>query len=317
MAGTRPAAIYLPLDGVDAGVGTELLEVAGFDVHHLATPRLDDSAPKDAVALLAGYDPVDASMLAALPQLRIVVTHSAGYDMVDVAEARRRDIWVCNVPSAATEEVAVHAFAMALALLRRLPAWDGHVRAGHWDENLPHGMRRPSMLCCGVLGMGRIGCTFARLARGVFGSVVGADPYLPDDLWPADVTRVEVDELFDRSDVLSLHLPLTDDSRGVAYADRLARLPRDAVLVNTSRGALVDEAALLAALDSGRLAGAGLDVLDGEPPAPDNPLLRHERVLVSPHVGYLSAEADAAYARVPAENVLAWYRTGRPNTPIA
>lgn len=313
---TRPTAVYMPVPGLDVGPGVRLLADAGFLVHHLAGPVVDGEVPRDAVALLAGYDPVDATVMDALPDLRIVATHSAGYDMVDVDEARRRGVLVCNVPASATEEVAVHALALTLGLLRELPRWHAHVRGGAWDEDMPHGMRRPSTLRLGVLGMGRIGRHYARLAAAVFGSVTGADPFVPAVHWPSDVARLGVDELFARADVLSLHLPLTPDSRGVAGAARLASMPPGAVLVNTSRGALVDETALLAALDSGRLAGAGLDVLAAEPPSADHPLLAHDRTLVTPHVGYLSADSVADYARAPARNVVTWYRTGRPETPV-
>lgn len=311
-----PAAIYLPVAGLDVRPGVELLTSHGFHVHEMTTPWLDPTVPRDAVALLAGYDPVGPRLFDELPDLRIVATHSAGFDMVDVEAARRRGIWVCNLPGAATEEVAVHAFAMALSLLRRLPAWHEHVRRGRWDEDIPHRMRRTSRLRCGVLGMGRIGRRFASLAAPVFAAVSGSDPYLPDGEWPAGVVRRDVDELFARSDVVSLHLPLTEGTRGIVTAERLAAMPRDAVLVNTSRGALVDETALLAALEAGALAGAGLDVLAQEPPAPEQPLLHHPRVLASPHVGYLSAESVVDYARTPAENVLTWSRTGRPLTPV-
>lgn len=313
---TGPAAIYLPVPGLDVSPGVRLLETAGFRVHRLDAPELDDAAPRDAVALLAGYDRVGAPLFDALPGLRIVATHSAGYDMVDVDEAWRRGIWVCNLPGGATEEVAVHAFALTLALLRRLPEWQRHVRAGGWDEEIPYPMRRPSTLRCGVLGMGRIGRHFAGLAAAVFGTVLGADPLVPESDWPSGVVRVGVDELFARSDVLSLHAPLTADTRQVADERRLAAMPRGAILVNASRGGLVDEAALLAALDAGRLAAAGLDVLDGEPPPYDHPLLRHARVLTTPHVGYLSTDSLRDYAEAPAANVVAWLRTGRPSSPV-
>lgn len=313
---TAPTAIYLPVAGLDVSPGVRLLEAAGFRVHRLDTPALDDAAPRDAVALLAGYDPVGAPLFDALPGLRIVATHSAGFDMVDVDEARRRGIWVCNLPGGATEEVAVHAFALTLALLRRLPEWHRHVLGGGWDEEIAYPMRRPSTLRCGVLGMGRIGRHYAGLAASVFGTVLGADPLVPDSDWPSSVVRVGVDELFARSDVLSLHVPLTVDTRRVADDRRLAGMPSGAVLVNASRGALVDEPALLAALDSGHLAAAGLDVLDGEPPRHDQPLLRHPRVLTTPHVGYLSTDSLRDYAEVPAANVVAWFETGRPNSPV-
>ncbi|MQA82592.1 MAG: C-terminal binding protein [Streptosporangiales bacterium] len=313
---TTPAAIYLPVPGLDVSPGVRLLEAAGFRVHRLGGAALDESAPRDAVALLAGYDPVGAPLFDRLPDLRIVATHSAGYDMVDVDEARRRGLWVCNLPGGATEEVAVHAFALTLALLRRLPEWHRHVLGGGWDDEIPYPMRRPSALRCGVLGMGRIGRRYAGLAASVFGAVLGADPLVPASAWPAEVARVGVDELVDTSDVLSLHVPLTDDTRHVVDGRRLAAMPRGAVLVNASRGALVDEAALLAALDSGHLGAAGLDVLDGEPPRRGHPLLHHDRVLATPHVGYLSDDSLRDYAERPAANVVAWLRTGRPNTPV-
>lgn len=311
-----PVAIYLPVAGLDVRPGVELLTSHGFRVHELTTASLDASVPRDAVALLAGFDPVGPALFDELPDLRIVATHASGFDMVDVEAARRRSIWVCNLPGGGTEEVAVHALAMALSVLRRLPEWHEHVRRGRWGEAVPYAMHRPSRLRCGVLGLGLIGRHFARLAASVFGEVGGADPYLPDDEWPAGVVRRDVDELFAVSDVVSLHLPLTEGTRGIVTADRLAAMPRDAVLVNASRGALVDEAALLAALDAGSVAAAALDVLAQEPPPPDHPLLHHPRVLASPHVGYLSMESAVEYARAPAENILAWHRTGRPLTPV-
>jgi phosphoglycerate dehydrogenase-like enzyme len=221
---------------------------------------------------------------------------------------------VATIPDAAVDEVASHALALALALVRHLPWTDRDVRAGSWVLAVDDPPRVPRALTFAVLGVGRIGRRAAELAGGVFGRVAGHDPYVPAGRWPAGVERLELDELLAQADVLSLHLPLTPESQGLVDAALIARMPRGASLVNVSRGGLVDHAALLAALDAGQLAGAGLDVLDVEPPPADHPVLHHPRVLITPHAAFLSDRSLDAYPRRQAENVLAWQRTGRPLT---
>ncbi|WP_347351147.1 C-terminal binding protein [Intrasporangium sp.] len=309
-------AIYFPVEGLDVGPGEDLLRRAGVTVHHLDEPSLGPDAPRDAVALLVGYDPVGAAVMDELPQLRIIATHSDGYDMVDLEAARERGIWVAHLPDSACEEVAVHALTLTLSVLRRVGDWQRRVREGLWVEDDSIRLRRPSTLTCGVVGLGRIGGRYARLAAPIFGRTLGCDPYLPADRWPAGVAAVDVQTLFSQCDVVSLHVPLTDETRLLASGPRLESLPRGAVLVNVSRGELVDEAALLAALDSGRISGAGLDVLVDEPPAADNPLAAHRRVVLTPHIAYLSQESLARYAAEPAANVVALLEHGRPNTPV-
>lgn len=313
---TQPTAIYLPVEGLDVDPGVRLLEAAGFTVVQLDAATLAPGTPRDAVALLAGYDRVSPMLMDELPLLRVIATHSAGFDMIDVAAATARGIWVCNLPDGASGEVATHALALTLACLRQLPEWQARVRRGEWveDQSLP--LRRMSELTCGIIGLGRIGGRYARMATGIFGTVLGVDPYLAEEDWPPGVAASDADTVFAAADVVSLHVPLTDETAGLASAERLARMPRGAVLVNVSRGALVDEEALLAELDAGRIAAAGLDVLTQEPPPADHPFLRHDRVIVTPHVAYLSAEAAVDYAVKPARNVLAWAQEGRPLTPV-
>jgi D-3-phosphoglycerate dehydrogenase len=308
--------LYTRLDPLDVTAGKQLLRSHGVDVLDLA----DGPSPAQLAAvigLLVGYDPVGAELFDRLPALRIVATHSAGFEMVDVDVAAVRGLWVANLPGGATEEVASHALAMALALVRGLPRFDHKVRAGGWDDPRPPLPRVPAELTCGVLGLGRIGRSFARLAGGLFGRVVGYDPGLPTDAWPQAVERHDtVEELLRRADCVSLHLPLTEATRHLLDARRLALLPRGALVVNVSRGELLDSGALAEALDSGRLAGAACDVLDQEPPAPGHPLVGRPDVLLSPHVAYLSASALRRYAETPARNVLALLETGRPVHPV-
>ena len=308
-----PLAVYTDIVDVDPGPGVRLLEDAGMAVRVLDSddPELIAREARDAVALLIGYTRVDAPLLAALPALGIVATQSVGFDMVDLDAARRRGVWVSNVPAAATEEVAVHAFAMGLSLLRGLPFLDRSVRAGRWDATeLP--LRRPSTATLGILGLGRIGRRLGALGQGVYGRVIGCDPVLPADAWPEGVERVELEALLTGSDVISLHLPLNHETHRLIDAEALARMRPGALLVNVSRGALLDPQALLAALDAGRVGGAALDVLEVEPPGPADPLARHPRTLVTPHAAYYSDLASAAYVRDQARNVVAWHRHGRP-----
>lgn len=306
--GTAPLAVYLPVEGIDVSPGVQLLHAAGIRTRMVSADAPDDLPEEErgqVVALLAGYDRVDAALMDRLPALRIISMHSAGVDMVDLEAAAARGIEVSNVPAAATEEVAVHAFALALALSRQIVAFDHQVRSGGWLDEPAQVPRRISTLTCGVLGLGRIGRTFAGLAASVFGRVLGHDPLVLAADWPAGVARVELDELLSAADCVSLHLPLTTATRHLIGAAELRRMQPSAVLVNTSRAEIVYHQALVAALHDGSLGGAALDVLPTEPPAADEPAVTAPNTVLTPHVGYLSAESRADYARIPAQNVVA------------
>jgi D-3-phosphoglycerate dehydrogenase / 2-oxoglutarate reductase len=220
------------------------------------------------------------------------------------------------VPDYGTTEVALHAVAMLLALLRNLAGHDREVRTGHWDYHLGGELRRPSSLTLGVVGLGRIGRMTAERVAPWFSAVVGYDPYLPEVAWPQGFERVGILDLFARSSAVTLHLPLTEDTRGLVGIELLGSMPPGSYLVNTSRGGLVDLDALLDALDSGQLAGAALDVLPQEPPPDDHPLLTHPRALITPHVAWYSAEAEVELRRKAAQNIVDWAQTGRPTYPV-
>lgn len=314
----RIRAVYVDSADTDLHGGPALLEAAGFTVTTSVVRTSEDvvAAAEGATALLVGDAPVTEDVFVATPELRIVATVTVGFDHIDLAAARRQGVWVTNVPGAATEEVAVHALAMALSLLRHLPGFDRHVRAGGWDVTATGRLRRPSSQTLGLIGLGRIGSKLAELARPVFGSIVGHDPKVPPHLWPAGVARAGLDAVFEVADVVSLHLPLTNETSGLVDRRRLALMKRGSLLVNVSRGGLVDPVALVEALDAGRLAGAGLDVLPVEPPRAGDPLLGHPQILLSPHAAFLSVVSDREYCLRQAENVVAWRTTGRPVTPV-
>jgi len=267
-------------------------------------------------AMLVQYAPITAAVFEALPQVKLVCRYGVGVDVVDTEAAREHGVWVCNVPDYGTTEVSLHAVAMLLALLRNLTGHDRDVRAGHWDYHLGGELRRPSTLTLGVVGLGRIGRLTAERASPWFGAVVGYDPYLPDSAWPAGFERVDLPEVFARSSAVTLHLPLADETRGLVGVDLVQRMPAGSYLVNTSRGGLVDLDALLAALESGRLAGVALDVLPQEPPPSDHPLLTHPRALITPHVAWYSTEAELELRRKAAQNIVDWAQTGRPTYAV-
>lgn len=291
---------------------------AGLTLESAQCRTEDDviAAARDCDALLVQYAPVTERVLAALPRLSIVSRYGAGYDTVDPAACARHGVWLANSPDYGVGEVATHALAMALALLRHLTIYDRDVRAGRWSYLSPGVIRRASNLTVGILGLGRIGKRFAHLARDCFARVLACDPYIIDGDFPAYVERAGLDELFERSDVVSLHVPLTHETRGLVGARLLARMRRGSVLVNTARGAVVDIDALLAALDDGTLDGAALDVLPVEPLATDHPLARHPRVLLTPHSAFYSAEAEVELRRKAALNIVQWAKTGRPMYPV-
>ncbi|BBH68381.1 hypothetical protein ACTI_50660 [Actinoplanes sp. OR16] len=302
----RPLVILTDVSDIDPQPAIDLLGGSGFDVEVLkldVDPAVPPRAAR-AVAAVGGYAHLGEDFFAALPALEFVALTSAGADMVDLAAAERHGVRIQPLIGAATEEVAAHALALVLAVERGLRVTE-QVATGRWSEAFEQLPRRLSGCTLGVLGLGRIGAEFARMARPLVGRVVGYDPYAPV---PGGVEAVTFEELLVASDVLSVHLPLSEQTRGMLGAAELECLPYGASLINVSRAEIVDQDALLAALDSGRLRGAGLDVLIGEPPVLDDPLRAHARTIVTPHVGYLSEGSLRSYEEQPAATIVTWWK---------
>ncbi|WP_405217076.1 C-terminal binding protein [Agrococcus sp. Ld7] len=319
-----PVAVYTDIDDTDVSLGVEMLERAGFTVRILGTR---DAAAivrgaRDADVLLNGYAQITRAMLEAMPRLRLVATMSMGFDMVDLEAAAERGVVVTNVPGAATEEVATHALALMLHAVRQLRFYTGSANPTDWNARAPRPPQRLSEVTLGIVGLGKIGREFARLAGPLFGEVIGFDPLLPDtDALRAELARLGVQrtglaEVRDRSHVLSLHLPLTPETERMVDAAFLRAMPTGAVLVNVSRGALVDEPALAAALDARQLSAAALDVLADEPPRADHPLLGRDDVVLTPHIAYFSGRTESEYVRIQAQNAISLFETGRADSPV-
>lgn len=265
-------------------------ELLQADVETGAPPWSGD----DVVGLLS-YEPVNADDIARLPALRVIATPSVGFDHLDVDAATDRGVWVCNVPDYCVDEMADHALALLLALVRGVVELDRSVRNGGWDHEVAGPLRRIADIRLGVIGFGRIGRALATRARALGMDVTAHDPVVSDDeIASAGARPATLEELLERSDAISVHAPLTPETRGLIGADELSCLPRGALVVNASRAALVDTDALLQALDDGHLAGVALDVLDVEPPTQDAPAPSAPRLVVNPHAGWYSPEAEEA-----------------------
>ncbi|MBQ0820358.1 C-terminal binding protein [Microvirga sp. HBU67558] len=258
-------------------------------------------AIRDADAVLVRESPVTAAAIAAAPRLKGIVRYGIGVDNIDRDAATARQIYIANVPDYGTEDVSDHAMALLLAVARRVPSRDAYVRGGGWYSGSREKMHRLAGKTLGLIGYGRIAQAFERKMRG-FGisRVLASDPYA--DL-PHGVEAASIEALCREADYLSLHAPLTPETRHLLNAEHLALLKPTAIIVNTSRGALIDEQALVAALQNGRVFGAGLDVLETEPPSTSNPLLKLPNVVLSDHAGWYSEESVAELQRKAAEEV--------------
>jgi D-3-phosphoglycerate dehydrogenase len=259
--------------------------------------------------------PITAEALDALPRCRLVVRYGVGVDNVDVEAAAARGVWVANVPDYGRDEVADHTLALALAVLRGVVALDRSVREGTWDLEAARPLRRLSTLTYGVVGCGAIGTAVAGRAAGLGMRVLGYD--VPQVRSAPPIERVPLEALLSSSDVVSLHAALTPDTHHLIGAAALGRMRPSAFLVNTARGGLVDAAALLAALDAGELAGAALDVLEGEPPDELGwRLARHPKVVMTPHAAWYSEEAFHTLKTEVAREALRVLEGGRPRSPV-
>jgi D-3-phosphoglycerate dehydrogenase / 2-oxoglutarate reductase len=254
--------------------------------------------------VLAGLDEIDASVLAT-PGLRVVARHGVGVDRVDLVAAERHGVTVTNTPGANASAVAELTLALMLLLCRPVREAERAVRVREWPVLSGSELGTRTV---GLLGAGHVGSRVRRALEGLGCTVLVHDPALE--------ASVPVADLLPRAEVLSLHAPLTAQTRGMVDDELLSRLPEGALLVNTARGELVDEAALVRALDSGRLAGAALDALAEEPPPPGHPLVGRDDVIVTSHIGGHTAEAREAMGRQAMEDLLAVLGGGQPRFPV-
>lgn len=295
----------LVTDGLHA-VGVDALRKHGLEVDEAGA-----LAEAELAARLGAYEglivrsatKVTRVAIAAGGKLEVIGRAGAGVDTIDVDAATERGIVVMNTPGGNTTAVAEHTLALLLALTRRVPAADAALKAGRWEKSRLQGVELFGKTL-GVLGLGRIGSEVARRALGFRMQVIAYDPYLTRDAAERlGVEPVELDELLARADFISIHAPLTGDTRHLLGEAELARVKPGVRLINCARGGLVDEQALARAIRSGRVAGAALDVFEQEPPPADHPLLGLEQVIATPHLGAATDEAQTAVALAIAEQV--------------
>ena len=303
-------AVYTDTDDLDPTEGIKLLKAAGFEVIKLETHDHKEiaAAAKNAQALLVGYATISKELLDELENLEVVSLLSTGTDNVDTTVLADRNISLFALGGVASEEVASHSIAITLSMLRGVDKFAAAAQRLEWFKTpYPVVPPRISTLKLGVLGFGRIGQLIARYGAPMFGSVIFHDPFVTQSPDP-QFKSVSFDELVKESDVLSINAPATAENKHLFNKDLLASMKQGSYLVNASRGSLVDSNALAAALASGHLAGAALDVIDGEPAKSDNPLINNPLVTLTPHVAYLSQFTQKAYITVQAQNVIDYYK---------
>ncbi len=284
-------------------------------------PKHGDRTPAEVQRIMAGAqaaivstDPFDAPTLAALPDLKVIARMGVGVDSIDVSAASARGVLVTTTPGANHGVVAEHTVAMILSLVRRLPENDASTKAGNWDRAGALTPRTLSSMTVGIVGMGRIGRAVASAVRSFGAEVLCVDPGIESESVDG-VQVVDFTELIARSDLVSLHMPSTPGTRGLFDAKTFARMKPGALIVNAGRGDAIDERALVSALETGQLAGAGLDVFEREPHIADR-LREMPNVILTPHTAALSVESIEAMMTSAVSSVLAVLDGLVPDTAI-
>jgi phosphoglycerate dehydrogenase-like enzyme len=307
--------LFADYDFPDIDLERSLFDAAGVELATAQCRSEDEliAAARGCAAILIQYAPVTERVAAALPGMGLVSRIGAGFDTIDTDACARHGVWVGNSPDYGVGEVATHALALALAMIRNIVAYHRDIGAGKWHYESSGKLRRAGNMTLGIVGLGRIGKRMAHIGRNVFKRVIACDPYIIDGDFPAYVERGDLSRVFAESDVVSLHVPLNQETRGMINGPVLAAMRPGAFLVNTARGAVVDVDAALAALERGALHGLALDVLPVEPVPAESRLLGHPRVILTPHAAFYSVEAEQELRRKAAQNIITYLRTGRPD----
>ncbi len=295
----------------------QTIDAAVITTGNLQTAQAREIARR-ADALMVTIQKVDGDFIRSMDRCKIIARVGTGLDAIDIPAATAGGIWVTNVSDYSIDEVSTHAIALLLHHARRLPQMLASARSGSWyDAEKIEPAPRLKGQTLGIIGYGRIGRTVAVKARGLGLQVIAYDPYLQVGEEANEAAKlVNLDTLLASADFVSLHTPLTASSRQIINADTLNKMKRTAYLINTARGELIDEAALLSAIRGGVIAGAALDVLTVEPPPPDFPLLHERRIAVTPHGAWYSEEAKLDVRQKATEDVIRVLTGQTPRSPV-
>jgi len=296
-----------------------VLSAAGAELTVYGAPG--DDGFMDAVCgadgILCNLAKLSATHVAAMEKCKVISRYGIGYDNVDVAACTRRGIWVANVPDYCQKEVSEHTLALMMSLARRIPQKNSGIRNGAWDSERKDAIVRLWGKTASLLGFGSIPRSMAPALRALGMTVKACDPYVEaETMEAAGVQKTDLRGLLESADFLCVHLPYSEQTRGMIGDKEFAQMKAGAIVVNTSRGGIVDEAALARALSDGRIAGAGLDVFENEPLPADSALLRFENCIVTDHCAWYSAESLAELKAKCAQNVCDVLQGGRPKYPV-
>lgn len=288
--------------------GAELIPFKGFDDQKFKKTI----AQADALILIDR--PLSREHMAVMEKCSIVLALEVGYDFIDVPAATEHGIVVSNVPAYCTDQVALHAFTLLLAVNRKLSTLTNETAGGGWDYNVCKPLYELEGRKLGIIGLGRIGRSLVPRAKCVGLEVIAYDPYLADDIFELNGVKrcYELDDLLGEADFISLHVPLTDETFHMIGEAEFGKMKREAIIVNTCRGKVIDEKALYNALRSNIIAGGGVDVLEKEPPDADNPLLNLENLVVTPHVAWYSENSIERLKNLGMDEVIRVLKGKRP-----
>jgi glycerate dehydrogenase len=312
------------LDGFTINPGdlswAPLETLVSLKVYDRTPDHLIAERASDAQIVMTTKAPLTAETIQQLPLLRHIGVLATGYNIVDVSAAAARGIVVTNIPNYGTTSVAQSAFALLLELCHNVKLHSDAARAGEWSANPDWSFAKTPLIelagkTLGLVGFGRIGQQVARIADAMQMKIIAVSNSRTNTPLYAGFRWANIDELFAESDVVSLHCPLTPATKGIVNTERLHRMKRTALLINTSRGPLIQEQDLADALNQGVIAGAGLDVLSVEPPRPDNPLLHARNCFVTPHIAWATKEARARLLDIATANIAAFLE-GKPQNVI-
>lgn len=312
--------VICDLDHEDVETERAVLEAAGyeFDWLHCRTQEEVIEHCKEAVVLMNQYVKMDRKIFEALPNVKCVVRYGVGVDNINLEDADAYGVQACNVPDYGTREVADQALAMMMCLTRKVALTNFLIRNGVWDYRKEIPIYRMSEMTVGIYGIGRIGSEFAKRVHAMGCKVIAYDIEAgkPTRHFPDFVEFVSSQELLERSDIISIHCPLRADTYHVFGKEQFQVMKDSAYIVNVARGGIIDEEALEWALSNKEIAGAALDVVEHEPLTPDNPLLRHDNFIVSPHTAWYSQESAEELNRKVAEEAVRFMKNEPVHYPV-